>query len=496
VTEFDLAIVGGGINGAGIARDAAGRGFKVLLVEQGDLASGTSSTSSKLIHGGLRYLEHGWFSLVREALAEREVLLRMAPHLIRPMRFVLPVEPGMRPAWMLRLGLFVYDHLSGRRTLPGTRSIDLAADPLGAPLKRRYRWGFEYSDCATDDSRLVVLNALDAAERGARVRTRTRCITAERAEAWTLVLETRGRREIATARALVNATGPWIGDFTRSVLREAEPEHLRLDKGTHIVVRRLFPYDCGYVLQTKDRRIVFALPFERDFTLIGTTDGLFSGSLDAIAPGADEIAYLCAVVNDHFRAGIAPESVVWSFAGVRSLYDDGSSRPQDTPRDYVLHLDEPDGKAPLLTLYGGKITTYRRVAEAVLDRLAPALGRRGAWTRQSRLPGGDFPPGDMPRLVAQARRSWSFLGEAHALRLLRAYGTRVSRILGGAKTLDDLGPRLGADLTGAEVRYLMNCEWAQTADDVLWRRSKLGLRVSAEDRERLAQFMADSVGRA
>jgi glycerol-3-phosphate dehydrogenase len=274
-------------------------------------------------------------------------------------------------------------------------------------------------------------------------------------------------------------------------LREAEPEHLRLDQGSHIVVRRLFPYDCGYVLQTKDRRIVFALPFERDFTLIGTTDGLFSGSPDAIAPGADEIAYLCAVVNDHFRAGIAPASVVWSFAGVRSLYDDGWSKPQDTPRDYTLLLDGAAGKAPLLTVYGGKITTYRRVAEAVLDRLAPALGTRPAWTKDSSLPGGDFSPDDMPRLVAQARRSWSFLGEAHALRLLRAYGTRVSRILGSAKTLDDLGPRLGADLTGAEVRYLMNCEWAQTADDVLLRRSKLALRVCAEERERLAKFMAD-----
>ena len=496
MTDFDLAIVGGGINGAGIARDAAGRGLKVLLVEQGDLACGTSSASTKLIHGGLRYLEHGWFSLVREALGEREVLLRMAPHLIRPMRFVLPVEPGMRPSWLLRLGLFVYDHLGGRGLLPGTRSIDLARDPLGAPLRVQYRWAFEYSDCATDDSRLVVLNAVDAAARGALIRARTRCVSAERAGEWTLVLETRRRREVATARALINATGPWIGDFARSVLREAEPEHLRLDKGTHIVVRRLFQHDRGYVLQNKDRRIVFALPYERDFTLIGTTDNLFSGNPDAVTPGAEEVGYLCAIVNEHFRAAISPADVIWAFAGVRSLYDDGSTEPQDTIRDYVLALDAPPGKAPMVTIYGGKITTYRRLAEAVLDRLAPHVGKRPAWTKGSHLPGGDFPVDGLAALIAHVRRSWPFLGDTLARRLVAAYGTRVSQILRSVRTGDDLGPRLGADLFGAEVLYLMQHEWAQTADDVLWRRSKLGLRVSAEERERLAKFMADSVGRA
>jgi glycerol-3-phosphate dehydrogenase len=495
VTDFDLAIVGGGINGAGIARDAAGRGLKVLLVEQGDLASGTSSASTKLIHGGLRYLEHGWFSLVREALGEREVLWRMAPHLIRPMRFVLPVEPGMRPSWLLRLGLFVYDHLGGRGLLPRTRSIDLGHDPLGAPLRVQYRWAFEYSDCATDDSRLVVLNAVDAAARGAVIRTRTRCLSAERAGEWTLVLETRRRREVATARILINATGPWIGDFARSVLGEAAPEHLRLDKGSHIVVRRLFPHDRGYVLQNKDRRIVFALPYERDFTLIGTTDNLFSGNPDSVAPGTDEIGYLTAVVNEHFRAGISPADVVWAFAGVRSLYDDGSTRPQDTMRDYVLALDAPSGKAPMLTVYGGKITTYRRLAEAALDRLAAHVGKRPAWTKGSHLPGGDFPLDGVAALVAQVRRSWPFVGDALARRLVGAYGTRASRILGSTRAPDDLGPRLGADLSGAEVVYLMRHEWAQTAEDVLWRRSKLGLRVSAEERERLGKFMADSVGR-
>jgi glycerol-3-phosphate dehydrogenase len=492
--DFDLAIVGGGINGAGIARDAAGRGFRVLLVEQSDLASGTSSASTKLIHGGLRYLEHGWFRLVREALTEREIMLRMAPHLIRPMRFVLPAEPGLRPAWQLRLGLFVYDHLGGRKTLPGTRSLDLAADPHGATLKGRYRTGFEYSDCVADDSRLVVLNALDAAARGALIRTRTRCLRADRGEEWKIVLEARGRREVASARVLINATGPWLGQFTQSVLQQPAPADLRLDKGSHIVVRRLFGHDRGYIFQTADGRVVFVLPYERDFTLVGTTDGGFSGDPGAVKPSQEEINYLCAVVNDHLRAVIAPADVIWAFAGVRSLHDDGAGKPQDAMRDYVLVLDQPDAEAALLTVYGGKITTYRRLAEAALDRLAPVLGARPAWTKTSRLPGGDFPVDGVARLVAEARRSWPFLGEAHVRRLVQAYGTRISRILGPAKKADDLGTRLGADLTGAEVRYLMEHEWARTADDVLWRRSKLGLRVSPQEHERLAKFMADAVG--
>jgi len=496
MSDFDLAIVGGGINGVGIARDAAGRGLRVLLVEQNDLASGTSSASTKLIHGGLRYLEHGWFRLVREALSEREVMLRMAPHLIRPMRFVLPVEPGMRPLWQLRLGLFVYDHLGGRKTLAGTRSLDLSGDPHGATLKGRYRHGFEYSDCITDDSRLVVLNALDAASRGALIRTRTRCLRADRAQEWKLVLEVRGRREVATARVLVNATGPWLGHFAQSVLQQPAPADLRLDKGSHIVVRRLFGHDRGYIFQTADHRVVFVLPFERDFTLIGTTDGSFSGDPGAVAPNAEEINYLCAVVNDHLRAVISPADVVWAFAGVRSLHDDGADRPQDAMRDYVLVLDEEPAKAALLTVYGGKITTYRRLAEAALDRLAHLVGARPAWTKQSRLPGGDFPIDGVARLVAEARRSWPFLSEAHIRRLVQAYGTRISRILGPAKHIDDLGPRLGADLTGSEVRYLMDHEWAHTADDVLWRRSKLGLRVSPQEHQQLAKFMADAIGSA
>jgi glycerol-3-phosphate dehydrogenase len=494
MSDFDLAIVGGGINGTGIARDAAGRGLRVLLVEQNDLASGTSSASSKLIHGGLRYLEQGWLRLVHEALAEREVMLRMAPHLIRPMRFVLPAEPEMRPPWMLRLGLFVYDHLGGRRILPPTRTLDLARDPLGAPLKRRHERGFEYSDCFADDARLVVLNAVDAAERGAVIRTRTRCIRAERGAAWRLVLDVRGRRDLASARVLINATGPWIKLFASGVLQDSGSVPARLDKGSHIVVRRLFEHDRAYVVQAPDRRVVFMLPFEQDFTLIGTTDQGFSGDPSAVKPSSDEISYLCDVTNQHLRGTISPTDVVWSFAGVRSLHDDGAGKAQDVSRDYVLALDEPDGLAPLLTVYGGKITTYRRLAEHALDRLAHIVTTGPAWTKNSHLPGGEFRYDGIAALVAKTRQSRPFLSDAHAWRLVRAYGTRVERVLGPARSLEDLGPCLGADLTTAEVRYLMEREWAQTEDDVLWRRTKLGLRFSPDERERLAKCIAAMVG--
>jgi glycerol-3-phosphate dehydrogenase len=495
MAEFDLAVIGGGVNGAGIARDAAGRGLRVLLVEQNDLAAGTSSASTKLIHGGLRYLEHGWFRLVGEALAEREVMLRMAPHLVRPMRFVLVPESGMRPAWMLRLGLFLYDHLGERELLPATRTVDLAHGPLGAPLMAAPRCGFEYSDCRVDDARLVVLNALDAAERGAVIRIRTRCIDAERGAEWRLVLDVRGRRDVATARVVANATGPWLKSFAETSLRTPLSVPVRLDKGSHIVVRRLFAHDRGYVFQTRDRRVVFALPFERDFTLIGTTDENFSGDPAAVKPRIEEIAYLCDVVNEHLRATITAGDVVWSFAGVRLLSDTGSAKAQDVSRDYLLWLDARPGEAPLLTVYGGKITTYRRLAEEALNRLAHIVGGGPAWTRRSHLPGGGFPHDALEALVEKTRKSWPFLTTDHACRLVRAYGTRVERMLGGARQLQDLGPCLGADLTGAEVRYLMQHEWARTEDDVLWRRSKLGLRFSLGERARLGAFMAANIGR-
>ena len=492
MADYDLAIIGGGINGAGIARDAAGRGLRVVLLEQNDLASGTSSASTKLIHGGLRYLEHGAFKLVREALEERERLLRLAPHIIRPQRFVLPAWPGPRSAWMLRLGLFVYDHLGGRKILPATRTLDLTHNELGEPLKRRFRYGFEYSDCWVDDARLVVLNAMDAAERGAVIRTRTRVVRVEREDEWRLVLNVQGRRDVVTARALVNAAGPWVGIVAETVLRMPGRPPVRLVKGSHIVVRKLFDHDRGYIFQNEDRRVVFALPFAGDFTLIGTTDQDFADDLDAVAPSAEEVLYLCRSVTEYFRQSVTPQDVVWAFAGVRSLYDDGAGKPEDVTRDYHLVLDEKFREAPMLTVYGGKITTYRRLAEAVLAQLSHFFHAHGPWTAKAPLPGGDFLWDGVDTLVAKARREWPFLGVDEARRLVRAYGTRLGRVLRDAKCSEDLGPRFG-ELSAAEVRYLMAHEWARTADDVLWRRTKLGLRTTKEEREALARFMTNEI---
>jgi len=495
---FDLAIIGGGINGAGIARDAAGRGLKVLLVEQGDLASGTSSASSKLIHGGLRYLEQGEFRLVREALAEREVLMAIAPHLVRPMRFVLPVRAGMRPAPLLRAGLFIYDHLAQRRLLPKTRTLRLRSDPLGAPLADAPRIGFEYSDCWVDDARLVVANAVDAAERGAMIRTRTRCIEAERGDTWRLVLMSRGRRDVAQARMLVNAAGPWVGAVADAVVKVPLSGRVRLDRGSHIVVPRLFAHDRAYILQADDRRVVFALPYEDDFTLIGTTDAAFAGDPAAVAATAEDVAYLCGVAGDYFRQPVTPADVVWSYAGVRALHDDGDARAQDVSRDYHLERDGAAG-APLLTVIGGKITTYRKLAEAVLDKLAhdPGSGIPAApWTATAPLPGGDFPAGSLERQLPRALERWPFLTAAFARRLLQTYGRRMEFILGEATAMSHLGECFGADLTAAEVRYLMRHEWAETEDDVLWRRTKLGLRLSLAERQALGRFMAAEIGQA
>jgi glycerol-3-phosphate dehydrogenase len=494
MADFDLAIIGGGINGVGIARDAAGRGLRVLLVEQNDLGSGTSSASTKLIHGGLRYLEHGAFRLVREALAEREVLLHLAPHVVRPLRIVLLPQNGPRSAHFIRIGLFVYDRLGGRTMLPKSKTLDLSHHAYGVPLQRHYTLGLEFSDCMSDDSRLVVLNAIDAAERGAAIRARTRCVRAERSEIWTLVLNARGRRNVVTARALINAAGPWVMQVAETVLRMAGPLPVRLAKGSHIVVRRLFDHGCGYMFQTADRRVVFALPFEQDFTLIGTTDADFAGDPATPIPSMQEIAYLCEAANAYFREPIRPVDVVWAFSGIRSLYDDGAEKPDDVTREYVLALDEGSGVAPLLTVYGGKITTYRRLAEAALAKIGHFFAMRPAWTAQAPLPGGNFNPKDLPRMITETGRRWPFLSENHGRRLVLAYGTRVDRIIGAARTADDLGMRFGADLTAAEVRYLMQQEWAETADDILWRRSKLGLRVSREEREVLSRYMVSSLG--
>ncbi len=496
MADYDLAIIGGGINGTGLARDAAGRGFRVLLVEQNDLASGTSSASTKLIHGGLRYLEHGAFRLVREALHEREVLLRMAPHVIRPIRFILPPLPGMRSALWLRCGLVLYDILGGRELLERTRTVDLTLHPVGQPLQRSFRYGFEFSDCLVDDSRLVVLTALDAAERGATIRTRTRCVRAERRTEWELVLNARGKRAVTTARVLVNATGPWISEVADTVIRRPLPAPVRLVKGSHIVVPRRFDHDYGYLFQATDRRVVFALPFAQYFTLIGTTDETFVGDVNLPTPSADEILYLCNTVNRYFRDKISPDDVVWSFAGVRSLYDDGADKPEDVTRDYSLMLDQGSGEAPLLTIYGGKITTYRRLADAAMAKIGHLFQALPTWTAGSPLPGGDFPVGGFAELVAETARRWPFLAEPHARRLGRAYGRRAERILGNARSLEDLDSAFAGDLTGAEVRYLIANEWAQTADDVLWRRSKLGLIATAAQREALESFITSLRGAA
>jgi len=496
MADFDLAIIGGGINGTGLARDAAGRGLRVLLVEMNDLASGTSSASSKLIHGGLRYLEHGAFRLVREALREREVLLRMAPHVIRPMRFMLPPLPGMRSPLLLRFALFIYDMLGARKLLPAARTVDLTHNPVGQPLKRLFRYGFEYSDCRVDDSRLVVLTALDAAEHGAVIRTRTRCVRVERREEWELVLNSRGRRDVATARVLVNAAGPWIGEVADTVIRKPLKAPVRLIKGSHIVVRRRFEHESGYILQAADGRVVFALPFADEFTLIGTTDENFVGDLKSPAPDPDEIIYLCDTVNQYFRDKVTPDELVWSFSGVRALYDDGADKPEDVTRDYELVLDERFREAPLLTVYGGKITTHRKLAEAAMEKIGKFFEARPPWTAGSTLPGGDFPADGFHELVAEFIGRWPFLSEPHARRLVRAYGRRAERILGDAQSMQDLGPRFTGDLTGAELRYLVEHEWAQTAEDVLWRRSKLGLKATAEERTAIDRFIASLSGQA
>lgn len=487
--DYDIAIIGGGINGVGIARDAAGRGLKVLLVEQGDLASGTSSASSKLIHGGLRYLEQGAFRLVREALTEREILLRMAPHIVRPMRFVMPIPPQGRSPLMLRIGLMLYDWLGRRDILPGTQTLDLTHHPFGDVLQRPFGTAFEYSDCWVDDARLVVLNAVDAASRGASIRTRARCTRAERGEVWRLSIMAQGRRESITARALVNAGGPWVNQISDNIIRMDAP-HARLVKGSHILVRRLYDHDRAYILQNDDGRVIFTIPFAGDYTMIGTTDLDFDGEPSALTAQASEIAYLCRAVSAYFREPVEPGDVVKTFSGVRALYDSGIKNPKDATRDYKLRLDEGRKKAPLLTVYGGKITTYRRLAEAAMAKLDRHFTASGPWTDCVPLPGGDFSHDRLDRLIDGITQRWPFVKPAHARRLAQAYGTRVDLVFEGVIGASDLGESFGNDLVEAEVRYLMAYEWAKSADDVLWRRTKLGLKTSEQDEARLAAFMA------
>ncbi len=493
---FDLAIIGGGVNGCGIARDAAGRGNSVFLCEMNDLASGTSSWSSKLVHGGLRYLEFYEFRLVREALIEREVLWRIAPHIIHPLRFVLPHHGGLRPAWLLRLGLFLYDHIGGRKLLPSTRTLDLTRDAVGRPLQAgRFLRGFEYSDCFVDDARLVALNAIDAQAHGAVIRARTRAVTLEAEDGiWRVGLENTltGECSVIAARVLINAGGPWVEDVLTRGSGIRAKAHVRLVQGSHIVVPRLYTHDRAYTFQNSDGRIVFVIPYQDDFTLIGTTDRDYEGDPSQVKATAEEIDYLCRSASDYLATTVKPSNVVWSYAGVRPLYDDGVSEARAATRDYVLELDVANG-APLLSIFGGKITTYRRLAEAALERLAPHLhgqARPPGWTATASLPGGDFDVTGLAALTAGLAHDYPFLSPAHARRLAQAYGTRARRWLGRAQSMADLGETFGATLTAAEVEYLMREEWAATADDVVWRRSKLGLRLSPIQLAGLEAWMA------
>ena len=506
-TECDVLVVGGGINGCGIARDLAGRGFQVVLCEKDDLAAHTSSSSTKLIHGGLRYLEYYEFSLVRKALQEREVLLKSAPHIMWPLRFVMPHDPSMRPAWMVRMGLFLYDHLAKREVLPGSRTVDLRKHKAGQPLKPQYKRGFVYSDGWVDDARLVVLNAVDARARGAQILTRTRCTAVQRdATGWTAALDGPDGLRTVRARAVVNAAGPWAESFLRNTAQAANGESLatkslRLVKGSHIVVKRIFDHDHAYIFQNPDKRIIFAIPYQDDYTLIGTTD-VEIGSDD---PGAarispEEIDYLCAQASRYFEKPVVPADVVWTYSGVRPLLDDASGDPSAVTRDYLLEANTT--AAPLLSVWGGKITTFRKLAEDAADEVGRMLGdKRPAWTEGAFLAGGDLsgwigapkrPDEDFERFVAAVQQRHAWLPAPLARRLAHAYGARIAEVLGDATALADLGVEVAPGLRDAELRYLHAQEWVRTADDALWRRSKLGLGYTPQERAAVGRWFDDN----
>jgi len=493
---YDILIIGGGINGCGIARDAVGRGLSVYLCEQHDLAQGTSSTSTKLIHGGLRYLEYYEFRLVRESLTEREVLLKSAPHIIWPLRFILPHHKGLRPAWLIRLGLFLYDHIGGRKILPATSTVDLTKDETGSSLKGDYQKGFEYSDCWVEDSRLVVLNAMDAAERGAVVETRSRCVAAKRHNGhWQVTLEdiTTGQHKTVTAKSLINASGPWMDLTLAGIEHRHGKEQIRMIKGSHIIVAKLFDHSKAYIFQNSDGRIIFAIPYENNrYTLIGTTDVSFHGDPDLVEISAEETEYLCAAANEYFTTDISPEDVISSYSGIRPLFDDGTSDAKAITRDYVLKLDEEQGKAPLLSIYGGKITTYRKLAESVLEKLTDYFPHMTKpWTASASLPGGDFPHSGFDLQVRTLRDDCPALGADHARRLVRHYGSRAQAMTSAITNPEDMGKHFGANLYEFEVRYLIEQEWAKSAADVLWRRTKLGLEFSAEQQQNLENWMRE-----
>lgn len=493
--SYDLLIIGGGINGAGIARDAAGRGLSVLLCEKGDLGGATSSSSTKLIHGGLRYLEYYEFRLVREALTERERLLNIAPHIIWPLRFVLPYTEGLRPQWLLRVGLFLYDHLARLRRLPRSKAVRLQRTAYGLPLRDDIAAGFLYSDCWVEDSRLVVLNAIDAAARGAAIRTHTAVERARRDGAfWLATLrDDIGRTSTVQAKAIINAAGPWVSE-TLSQTLGINSKAAVLIKGSHMVTRKLYDGDHAYILQNPDKRIVFAIPYERAFTLIGTTDVPYDGEPGPVRISDAETRYLCDSINRFFKRSIAPGDVVWTYSGVRPLYDDAAASASAVTRDYVLDVADEREHVPVLSVFGGKITTYRRLAEHALERLQPYFPSFAKpWTADTPLPGGNIPNGDFANYFAWFRGRYRFLPDDLALRLARDYGTRAEWILGAATSLDDLGTHFGGGLYASEVDYLVAHEWARDSDDILWRRSKLGLQLSGEDGERLKDYLAKRV---
>ncbi len=485
MADYDLAIIGGGLNGVSIARDAAGRGLRVILLEQGDLGSAASAASPRLVHGDIAVLERRRLRRVRAQLAERDIWLKIAPHLVRPMRFAIPAHSDERPPWLLRTGLWLYDRLAPPSGLPGAATVDVTHHPLGNALKRPFGTAFEYSDCVVDDSRLVIASAVDAAERGADIRTGARCVRADRLEVWRLAVIDRGRRRVITSRALANASGAWAASVAETVLRLPPPRAGAMQI-SQIVVRRLFETDNVYVFQNSDRRLIFASPYERDFTLIGTVGHAFKGDPAAVSMAAADVAYLCDAANRYFRERVEPSDVIRTISGANLAMDPSSRR---AARDGAMRFEARGGRAPLLTIFGGDVTTARLRAERAVSKLTPFYPMSPCWTATAPLPGGDFAWARFEAEVDRARERWRFLDETEAQRLVGAYGTRLAEVLGEAKDRADLGPWFGPQLTGAEVRYLMAKEWARFADDVLWRRTKLGLTMKPEERDALAGFM-------
>jgi glycerol-3-phosphate dehydrogenase len=486
MADYDLAIIGGGLNGVSVARDAAGRGLRVILLEQGDLGAGASQASPRLIHGDP--LDRWAFLRVRAALAERHIWLRIAPHLVRPMRFAMPAHAGERPSWLLWSWLLLYDRLASRTGLPAPAAVDITHHPVGNALKRPFGTAFEYSDCVVDDSRLVIVNAMDATERGADIRTGARCVRADRLDIWRLAVIDRGHRRVITARALANASGAWTASVAETVLR-MRPPNLGASRVSQIIVKRLFDTDNVYVLQNSDGRLIFASPYQRDFTLIGTAEHAFKGNPAVVSMAAADVAYLCDAANRYFRERVEPPDVVRTISGANAVIGPASKRGA---RDGSIAFDRRRGKAPLLTIFGGDVTTSRLRAERAVSGLTPFYPMSPPWTSNAALPGGDFDWTRFDAEVDAARERWQFLDEAQAQRLVAAYGSRLEAVLGDAKSRADLGPAFGPELTGAEVRYLVAKEWARFPDDILWRRSKLGLTMPAQDREALAAFMATS----